>query len=132
MKQIKTYDEPQWRRLRERALRRDGYLDQIEKRYGRYKPAEVVHHIFPVDKYPEYQYSLWNLISVTRATHNRLHERETQELSKDGWSLLVRTAQKNGVEVPQNAPQSISARKRGNGIPALYDFPSDTQKDGRG
>ena len=126
---IKTYNEKQWRRLRERALKRDGYLDQIEKRYGRYKQAEVVHHIFPVDQYPEYQYSLWNLISLTRATHNRMHVRDTQELTKEGRDLLIRTAKKNGVTVPQNASQS---KPRGHNHPPLYDFPSGTQKDGRG
>lgn len=128
MKPIRTYDEPRWKRLREKALKRDKYLDQIEKRYGRYKQAEVVHHIFPVSQFPEYQYELWNLISLTRATHNRMHVRESQELTKEGIDLLIRTAKKNGAEPPQIAPQG----KRGNKHPPLYDVPDGTRKDGRG
>lgn len=107
MKKIKTYDEPEWRKLREKALQRDKYMDQIDKRFGRYRDAEVVHHIFPVDQFPEYQYCLWNLISLTRANHNKMHVRGTQRLTKEGVDLLLKTAQKNGVEVPKNALQGI-------------------------
>ena len=109
MKSIKTYDEPQWRRLREQALKRDKYIDQIDKRYGRYRNAEIVHHIFPVEYFPEYQFCLWNLISLTRANHNRMHARNSQKLTKEGIDLLIRTAEKNGVEVTQNALQGILA-----------------------
>ncbi|MFR3430829.1 MAG: hypothetical protein ACLTTH_12420 [Holdemanella porci] len=37
---------------------------QISKRYGRRVEAEVVHHIYPADEYPEYRFCDWNLISI--------------------------------------------------------------------
>lgn len=52
------------------VMRRDGYMCQLSKRYGRAVPAEVVHHIFPVNEYPEYAYEPWNLIALSRMLHN--------------------------------------------------------------
>lgn len=100
MKAIKTYKEPRWVRLRELALKRDKYIDQYQKRYGRLKQAEIVHHIFPVEDFPEYQYELWNLISISRETHNKLHDRNTNELTEKGIELLIRTARRNHLDVP--------------------------------
>lgn len=81
-------------------MRRDGYMCQISKRYGRMVQAQVVHHIFPREEFPEYQYEPWNLISVTIEQHHRLHDRTNGLLSAAGVDLLRRTARKNGVEVP--------------------------------
>lgn len=47
-----------WQHLRQRALRRDAHRCQESARYGRAVPAEVVHHIWPVEEYPQYAYSL--------------------------------------------------------------------------
>lgn len=97
---IETYKEPKWVALRNKILRRDQYLDQYEKRYGRFKNADIVHHIFPVDEFPEYQFCEWNLISVSRATHNSFHDRLTDELTDKGRELLRYTARRNKIEVP--------------------------------
>ena len=51
------YTSDKWRRKRKRILRRDGYMDQIEKRYGRMVEATIVHHIFPLEDFPEYAYA---------------------------------------------------------------------------
>ena len=75
-------------------------MDAYLSRYGVLKQAEMVHHIFPVDAFPEYQYELWNLISVTKYTHNQLHDKETDLLSKKGIDLLVSTARKNKIPIP--------------------------------
>lgn len=99
MKQIKTYKERRWLKVRESALRRDKYIDQIQKRYGIFKSADMVHHIFPVADFPEYQYELWNLISITQQTHNELHDIDGS-LSEKGRQLLLRTARLNKIEVP--------------------------------
>lgn len=64
---------------------------QISKRYGKQVPAELVHHIYPVDEYPEYAYCLWNLISLSNVEHNKLHDRVTRQLTADGLSLMRRT-----------------------------------------
>lgn len=97
----KFYDSPKWLRLRQSALRRDNYEDIEAKRYGKVKAAELVHHIFPKDEFPQYAYELWNLISVSTSTHNTFHDRDTDELTERGRQLLVRTAIKYGVEVPE-------------------------------
>ena len=45
------YDSVRWKRLARMVMRRDGYMCQLAKRYGKAVLAEVVHHIFPVDEY---------------------------------------------------------------------------------
>ena len=86
-----TYKCKRWRDLAARAMRRDGYKCQLSKRYGKQVPAELVHHIYPVDEYPEYAYCLWNLISLSRAVHNTLHDRNTDKLTAEGVALMRRT-----------------------------------------
>lgn len=91
------YRTTKWKRLRESILRRDGYMCQLSKRYGKRKQAEVVHHIFPREEYPQYQWESWNLISLTREQHNRLHDRITDELTSEGLALLKKTARARGM-----------------------------------
>ena len=86
--------------MRKAVLRRDHYMDRVEWRYGKRKEATIVHHIFPREEFPQYQWEPWNLVSVSMATHNRVHDRETNELSEIGIELLRRTARKNHIEVP--------------------------------
>lgn len=92
------YKSKRWLRKRERILRRDKYMCQEAKRYGRMVQAEVVHHIFPRDKYPEYEWEDWNLISLSNAEHNKMHDRFTNELTEKGESLKERTIRKLRME----------------------------------
>ena len=85
------YKGKRWRDIAARAMRRDGYMCQLSKRYGKQVTAELVHHIYPVDEYPEYAYCLWNLISLSRAAHNTLHDRNTDKLTDEGIALMRRT-----------------------------------------
>lgn len=94
------YESDKWRRKRSAILRRDGYKDQIASRYGKNIEANIVHHIFPLDEFPEHRLSDWNLISVSMATHNRLHDRDTDELTELGVELLRRTARRKGINIP--------------------------------
>lgn len=94
------YRNKKWLQLRAAALRRDGYQCQLSKRYGKMLQADTVHHIFPRDEFPEYQYELWNLISLTAEKHNELHDRNTNRLTDKGIDLLRKTARKHGVPVP--------------------------------
>ena len=96
------YDSPRWRRLRSAILKRDGYLCQLSKRYGKRVEANVVHHIFPRDKYPQYQWEPWNLISLSIAKHNNLHDRNTDDLTDEGLELLERTARLKNIPPPLN------------------------------
>lgn len=85
------YKARRWERLRAQVMRRDGYRCQLSKRYGKAVPADLVHHIYPVDEFPEYAFEPWNLISVSRAAHNKLHDRDSDKLTAEGVALMRRT-----------------------------------------
>lgn len=80
-----------WQALRARALKRDGYKCREAARYGRQVQAEVVHHIWPVEDYPEYAYCLWNLISLSASSHDAMHDRKTRKLTALGLAWKNRT-----------------------------------------
>lgn len=100
------YETAKWKRVRLQALRRDGGYDMEAKRYGKPRYAEVVHHIFPKNEYPQYAYCLWNLISLSRKTHNEMHDRETDELTEKGRDLLRRTCRKRNMPIPEKYIES--------------------------
>lgn len=95
------YDSKQWKKTRAAVLARDSYMCQFFKRYGKTKPANTVHHIFPRSEFPEYQWKRWNLISLSQEAHGRMHDRNTDELTEAGQELLRRTARANGIEIPE-------------------------------
>lgn len=94
------YRSARWQRLRAMVLRRDGYLCQVSKRYGKRTEATTVHHVFPREEFPEYQWEPWNLVSLAGDVHDEMHDRVTGTLTEKGVELLKRIARKNGVEVP--------------------------------
>lgn len=93
------YQNRRWLHLRDVALRRDAYTDQLDLRLGERNEADTVHHILPREIYPEYQYKLWNLISLTRDNHELMHNRITGGLSAAGRKLMIETAEKNGISL---------------------------------
>lgn len=95
-KNMFDYYGSKWKEKRKKILRKDGYKCQIARMYGRTEEAVVVHHIYPADKYPEYAWCDWNLISVSLASHNKLENRKTGELTELGKQLMRRT--KPGVD----------------------------------
>lgn len=78
------YGTTKWKRKRERVLRRDEYLCQESKRYGKTEPATTVHHIYPKEQYPELQLEAWNLLSLSDRQHNAMHDRESHEITALG------------------------------------------------
>ena len=94
------YHSQRWEHRRKMILKRDGYRCQISARMGKNIPATVVHHIFPLKEFPEYQFQSWNLISVSSEAHDRLHNRTHDTLSDEGIALLRRTARKNNIPIP--------------------------------
>ena len=62
-----------WKKKREQILRRDKYMCQDCKRYGKRVDATEVHHIKHVDEYPELAFDSSNLISLCAACHNKRH-----------------------------------------------------------
>lgn len=90
------YKSGRWLRLRERVLRetvqRDGVpICQYAKRFGRRELATHVHHIWPAEDYPEFAWCRWNLIALSQASHNAMHDRATGKLTAIGEQLRRRT-----------------------------------------
>lgn len=85
-----NYNEKKWKRLREKIIKRDMYMCQECRRYGKHKDAQMVHHMFPSKDIPEYAYLEENLISLCNKCHNEMHDRNTDELTAKGEALLER------------------------------------------
>lgn len=93
------YLTPRWQRLRAAVMRRDKYTCQWSKKYSPFPvQAEIVHHIFPRQWFPEYQYEPWNLISLSKAAHNKMHNRDGETLTATGLELLRSTARKRNMQ----------------------------------
>lgn len=93
------YLTPAWKRKARQIMIRDRYQCQISKRYGKLKPAELVHHVFPREEFPEYTFADWNLIAVSQSIHAKLHN-DHGELTEMGRELLRQVARRNGITVP--------------------------------
>lgn len=91
------YQSVKWKRKRNAIMRRDGYMCQYSKRYGKRIEAEIVHHIFPIEDYPEYALEDWNLVALSRTAHNRLHDRNTGNLTDEGKQLLRKVARERKI-----------------------------------
>lgn len=69
----KFYVSAKWKSKRAAILRRDKYLCQECKRYGRTREAQTVHHIKHLEDNPELAFEDSNLISLCFACHNKVH-----------------------------------------------------------
>ena len=76
------YTSAKWRHKREIILKRDGYLCQNCKRYGKQVQAVTVHHIKHLDEYPELALDSKNLISLCNACHNKQHPEKAVNINK--------------------------------------------------
>ena len=88
------YTSKRWLRLRQKVLKRDNYMCQYSKRYGRMIQADTVHHILPAERYPEYEWCEWNLISLSKEAHNIMHDRDSHDLTDEGLKLQERLKRK--------------------------------------
>jgi 5-methylcytosine-specific restriction endonuclease McrA len=93
------YKSKRWLHVRDQALKRDEYICQQSKRYGLARSAEMVHHILPRELFPEYQYCLWNLISLTNKEHDKLHDRASDKLTAEGMRLVRKLARDRGLSI---------------------------------
>lgn len=89
---MKFYKSSKWRKKRELVLRRDNYLCQECRRYGKTTPAQTVHHIFPLEQYPELAVVSGNLVSLCFGCHDMMHDRNSDEVTEVGrrWQERVR------------------------------------------
>lgn len=67
------YKSKRWKSKRLAILRRDKYLCQECKKYGKIKEAVTVHHIKHADTHPELAYDDNNLESLCQGCHNKKH-----------------------------------------------------------
>lgn len=96
-----------WKELRQRILRRDRYLCQYFLKFGKNIEASHVHHIYPVEIYPEYAYCDWNLISLSQKAHNMMHVRGSHELTAEGEKLKIRVqAKREAYDALHSRPTS--------------------------
>lgn len=103
-----NYKNSRWHNKRECILKRDGYLCQHFKRYGKNVEAQMVHHIYPVEDYPEYSLCDWNLISLSNKAHNMMHDRDTHKLTALGMQLQERVrAQKEAYDKKFLSPPGL-------------------------
>lgn len=93
------YHSGRWKNKRMKILKRDGYLCQDCKRYGKRVDATTAHHIYPADVYPEYAWCDWNLIALCAKSHDKMHDRMNNVLTADG-ERLKRFADRRREEAP--------------------------------
>lgn len=84
-----NYKLNRWRHKREMILRRDSYLCQRCKRFGRMTQASHVHHIYPVEDFPDIAFEGWNLTSLCNACHDLMHVRSSHQLTDEGRRLQL-------------------------------------------
>lgn len=98
----KFITSPRWKWKRQNILRRDSYTDQwILQHEGRHVQADMVHHILPKEDFPQYAMADWNLIAVSRRTHNKVLHNMNGDLTRKGKALMLETAEKNGILLKQ-------------------------------
>lgn len=122
-----------WREKSLKILRRDKFIDQyIYRTTGRVIEATLVHHILPREKFPQYTFEDWNLISVSWDTHMKiLHNPYSGELTKKGKQLMYETAYMNGVKMnetvlviglPESGKSSYVKEHIGDGLAYDLDY----------
>lgn len=84
------YKSKAWKNKQKIILRRDEYLCQECKRYGKSVKADTVHHIIPILEDNTKRLDSKNLISLCANCHNKMHNRSTGELSGKGLELKNR------------------------------------------
>ena len=73
LKAMFDYTSQKWKKKRKKILMRDGYQCQRCRKYGRNRPAQIVHHIKEADAYPELAWKDDNLESLCMKCHNIMH-----------------------------------------------------------
>lgn len=72
------YNSTRWKTKAERIKRRDKYKCVWCARYGKARPAQIVHHIKHADEYPELAYEDDNLVSLCLSCHNKAHPEKSR------------------------------------------------------
>ena len=78
------YEGGRWKAARTRALRRDKWRCRNCARYGKRVEATHVHHVWPVEDYPEFAWCGWNHLSLCLGCHDAMHDRVMRQLTELG------------------------------------------------
>lgn len=84
------YNSPRWRKLRQSVLYRDSYTCQYFKRFGLIRQAHTVHHVIPVRERPDLQWESALMVSLSAEAHNKMHDRDSDNLTDEGKALANR------------------------------------------
>lgn len=86
------YKSKRWLKKRAKILRRDEYMCQESKRYGKTEEATTIHHCYSFEEYPELAFEDWNLISLCSKQHNAMHDRTTHKMTELGlqWQERIK------------------------------------------
>jgi 5-methylcytosine-specific restriction endonuclease McrA len=102
-----NYKDTRWIRKRQVILKRDKYLCQECKRYGKTTAAQQVHHINPADNYHELILCNDNLISLCNKCHDKMHNRTDDTLTQNGLQLVERVKDKIKIFYKNYIPPGI-------------------------
>lgn len=94
-----NYKDKRWKFKREQILKRDKYLCRECRKYGKNIDADTVHHINPAETFTQYIFKEWNLISLCRTCHGKMHIRNTHELTVLGKSWQSKINIGNNTQV---------------------------------
>lgn len=78
------YTSAKWLRKKARVLRRDKYLCQDCRRYGKKTEAVLVHHIVPYEEEPGLGLEEKNLVSLCDSCHNKRHPEKGKKRTPPG------------------------------------------------
>lgn len=92
------YNTSKWQHIREGVLRRANYYCKNCLRYGIPHQASTVHHILPREYFPELETTGWNLIALCDKCHNKMHDRDSHELTDLGMQWAERIARNHRKE----------------------------------
>lgn len=109
------YKTDKWEVVRTAALIRDEFKCQYCLKDHKRRNATCVHHIFPLENYPQYAAYTWNLISLCDKHHNEMHDRFRTGLSKKGLNLLRATAATQGIDIGLKPETILVIGLRGTG-----------------
>lgn len=84
------YNSGYWQEARADAIKRDNNECQKCKARGKYGPAECVHHIKHLRKFPQLALTLSNLITLCNSCHDeehpeKLRHKPKQQLNIERW-----------------------------------------------
>lgn len=87
-----NYKSQRWLHKRRAILHRDLYECQESRRFGKAVLGNTIHHIYPVELFPQLAWCDWNLVTLTPSMHNKMHDRVTNEITELGkdWQRRFR------------------------------------------